>query len=402
METANAVFVCESARTPIGRFGGVLKTFSALDLGVITLKHLIEKTGLPAELIDEVIVGQSYGSADAPNIARALVLDAGLPDTVCGYQVDRRCGSGLQAIIEGFMLIKTGKADLVIAGGAESMSQAPFYNTMARWGAQGEITLRDSLKYGRMYAGGQKEPVPGGMIQTAENLRREFSISRQAQDELALQSHMRAIQAIESGKFSAEIVGISVKDRIVATDEHPRADTTLEKLASLKPLLLSQDPTATVTAGNSSGQNDAACFCILASARMVEKLNLTPRAELIDWAVAGVPSATMGIGPVPATRKVLERARLTLSDIDLIELNEAFAAQVLACTHQLGLGQDDFSRINVNGSGISLGHPIGATGARLLTNLTRELHSSGGSYGLATMCIGGGQGLAAIVKNVNH
>ncbi|MGP3788837.1 acetyl-CoA C-acetyltransferase [Pseudomonas sp. B392_1p] len=402
MRTAQPVFICDSARTPIGRFGGVFKNLSALELGIRTLTHLVDKSGIPGELIDEVIVGQGYGTSEAPNIARALILDAGLPDSVCGYQVDRRCGSGLQAIIEGYMLIQSGQADLVIAGGTESMSQAPFYTTSARWGGHGEITLRDSLKYGRMYAGGQRRPLPGGMIQTAENLRREFAISRQEQDELALQSHLRATRAAAAGKFADEIVPIRVKDRLITEDEHPRADSTLEKLASLRPILSAEDPQATVTAGNSSGQNDAACFCILASARMVERLNLKPRAELLDWAVAGVPSDTMGIGPVPATRKVLARTGLRLHDMDLIELNEAFAAQVLACTRLLELGPDDAARLNVNGSGISLGHPIGATGARLVSSLTAELVRSGARYGLATLCIGGGQGLAAIIKNVNN
>jgi acetyl-CoA C-acetyltransferase len=300
------------------------------------------------------------------------------------------------------MMIQTGKANLVIAGGAESLSQAPFYSTTLRWGGFGDINLKDSLKYGRIYANGQKNPIQGGMLETAENLRKEFNISRTAQDELAYQSHMKACKAINAGKFKNEILPLSVKGKLIDTDEHPRADTTVDQLSKLKPILFKDDPSATVTAGNSSGQNDAADFCLIASEQMVSHLNLKPLAEIVDWAVAGVPSTTMGIGPVPAIQKVLSSSGLTLNDMDRIEINEAFAAQLLACTHALNFSEADYNKLNVNGSGISLGHPIGATGARIMTTLINELQSSSGTYGLISMCIGGGQGMAAIIKSINN
>ncbi|HLU04436.1 MAG TPA: acetyl-CoA C-acyltransferase [Advenella sp.] len=398
----NRVYLCDGVRTPVGKLGGIFKKMTALELAVPVVQHIIARNNIPADLIDEVIVGQGYGSAEAANIGKALVLDAALPDSVCGYSIDRRCASGLQAIIDAMMMIQTRKAGLIIAGGAESLSHAPFYSTTARWGGFGDIQLKDSLKYGRIYANGQKHPIKGGMLETAENLRRAFAISRAEQDALACESHLRASRAIAAGKFTNEILPIEVNGKVVDMDEHPRADTTVEKLATLKPVLLPQDPEATVTAGNSSGQNDAACFCLVASQDMVEKLNLTPQAEILDWSVAGVPAATMGLGPVPAIQKVLDSTGLSLADMDRIEINEAFAAQVLACTRAMNFGKDDFKRLNVNGSGISLGHPIGATGARLVTSLANELQASGARYGLVSLCIGGGQGMAAIIRNMHH
>ncbi|MEQ1368520.1 acetyl-CoA C-acyltransferase [Acinetobacter schindleri] len=396
------VYICDAIRTPIGKMGGVFKSLSPLDLAVPLIQHIVSKNTEIAKNLDELIVGQGYGTAEAANIGKALALDAGLPDSVCGYSVDRRCASGLQAIIDAMMMIQTGKANLVIAGGAESLSQAPFYSTTLRWGGFGDINLKDSLKYGRIYANGQKKPIQGGMLETAENLRKEFNISRTAQDELAYQSHMKACKAINAGKFKNEILPLSVKGKLIDTDEHPRADTTLDQLSKLKPILSKDDTSATVTAGNSSGQNDAAAFCLIASEEMVQQLKLKPLAEIVDWSVAGVPSTTMGIGPVPAIQKVLSSTGLTLNDMDRIEINEAFAAQLLACTHALNFSEADYNKLNVNGSGISLGHPIGATGARIMTTLINELQSSRGTYGLISMCIGGGQGMAAIIKSINH
>ena len=396
------VYICDAIRTPIGKMGGVFKSLSPLDLAVPLIQHIVSKNTGIAKHLDELIVGQGYDTAEAANIGKALALDAGLPDSVCGYSVDRRCASGLQAIIDAMMMIQTGKANLVIAGGAESLSQAPFYSTTLRWGGFGDINLKDSLKYGRIYANGQKNPIQGGMLETAENLRKEFNISRTAQDELAYQSHMKACKAINAGKFKNEILPLSVKGKLIDTDEHPRADTTVDQLSKLKPILFKDDPSATVTAGNSSGQNDAAAFCLIASEQMVSHLNLKPLAEMVDWAVAGVPSTTMGIGPVPAIQKVLSSSGLTLNDMDRIEINEAFAAQLLACTHALNFSEADYNKLNVNGSGISLGHPIGATGARIMTTLINELQSSSGTYGLISMCIGGGQGMAAIIKSINN
>ncbi len=320
-----------------------------------------------------------------------------------GLQLDRRCGSGLQAVIYAAMQVQTGASDLVLAGGAESMSSAPFYSTAMRWGAQGaDVVLRDTLARGRTTAGGSNFGVPGGMLETAENLRREYRIGRAQQDELALRSHQRAIAAQRSGVFATEIVPVPVKTRkgeaIVDTDEHPRADASLESLAALRPVMLRTDPEATVTAGNASGQNDAAAVCVVTHPDEASRLGLRPLARLVSWAVAGVPPRTMGIGPVPATARALDRAGLKLSDMDLIELNEAFAVQVLACLCEWGLGEGDLDRLNVNGSGISLGHPVGATGCRILTTLLREMGRRGSRYGLETMCIGGGQGLAAVFE----
>jgi acetyl-CoA C-acetyltransferase len=297
------------------------------------------------------------------------------------------------------MQVATGVSDAVIAGGAESMSQVEYYNTTLRWGRPGEqITFADRLARGRVTAGGEHYPVPGGMLETAENVRREYGISRAEQDEFALRSHQRAVAAQEAGLFDDEIVPVTAGGTVITKDEHPRADTTLEKLASLKPVMRRKDPDATVTAGNSSGQNDGAAACLVTTAEKAAALGLTPRLRLLSWAVAGVAPSLMGIGPVPATARALGRAGLTLADMDLIELNEAFAAQALGVVREWKL--TDLDRLNVNGSGISLGHPIGATGARILATLAHELKRRDARYGLETMCIGGGQGLAAVFERV--
>jgi acetyl-CoA C-acetyltransferase len=287
------------------------------------------------------------------------------------------------------------------------MSQAEHYALGLRFGLRGDATpLSDRIGRGRVTAGGRHHPVPGGMLETAENLRREYGITRDAQDELALKSHQRAVAAQQDGRFAEEIVPVTISTRggdvVVDRDEHPRADASLEALAALRPVRQAIDPASTVTPGNASGQNDAAAACIVTTRARAEELRLRPLGRLITWAVAGVEPARMGIGPVPATATALGRAGLALSDIDLIEVNEAFAAQVLACTTEWKFANADFERLNVNGSGISLGHPVGATGVRILTTLLRELERRGGRYGLETMCIGGGQGLAAIFEQVNE
>jgi acetyl-CoA C-acetyltransferase len=295
---------------------------------------------------------------------------------------------------------------VVLAGGAESMSGAPFYSTGMRWGVKGGpgVMLHDALARGRVTAGGINFPVPGGMLETAENLRREYGIPREEQDEFAVRSHRRAAAARDEGRFADEIVPVTVKgrkgDTVVDADEHIRPDSTAEKLAGLRPVLGRDDPEATVTAGNASGQNDGAAICVVTHPEKAAELGLRPLARLVSWGLAGVPPATMGIGPVPAVAKALDGAGLTLADMDLIELNEAFAAQVLACTREWKLVPEDFERLNVNGSGISLGHPVGATGGRILATLTREMQRREARYGLETMCIGGGQGLAAIFERV--
>ena len=398
------VVICEPVRTPIGRFGGMFKDVAPATLAATAIAALMARTGIPGEVIDDVILGQAYPTAEAPPIGRVAALDAGLPVTVGGLQLDRRCGSGLQAILDGAMQVQTGISDIVIAGGVEVMSQAPFYTVSSRWGIGGTagIRLHDALGRGRETAGGKYYPVPDGMLETAENLRLDYSISRADQDELALRSQQRAGTAVAAGRFDDEIVPVTVTGRkgdvVIDKDETPRPETTLEALAKLKPVLVAKDAESTVTAGNASGQNDAAAVAIVTTPERAAELGLTPVVRLVTWARAGVEPSRMGLGPVPAVAKAFERAGLSMKDMDLIELNEAFAAQVLAVTRQWNLTEADWERVNVNGSGISLGHPVGATGARILTSASRHLARTGGRYLLETMCIGGGQGLAAIFE----
>jgi acetyl-CoA C-acetyltransferase len=397
--------ICEPVRTAIGGYGGMFKALTAVDLGVSALKGLLDRTGIAPELIEDVILGHCNGNSEAPAIGRVVALDGGLPVTVPGQHLDRRCGSGLQAIINAAMQVQTGANDVVVAGGTESMSNAAFYSTDMRWGgARTGITVHDGLVRARETAGGRSYPVRGGMLETAENLRREYRISREEQDELAVQSHLRAVAAARAGILAEEIVPTTVPtrggDELIDTDEHPRPDATMERLARLKPILRHSDPEATVTAGNASGQNDAASLCLVTTAEKAAERGLTPLVTLVSWGVAGVDPRTMGIGPVPATDVALRRAGLSLADMDLIELNEAFAAQALAVMWEWKFTDEDRERTNVHGSGISLGHPVGATGGRMLATLARELHRRDGRFGLVTMCIGGGQGLAAIFERV--
>jgi acetyl-CoA C-acetyltransferase len=397
--------ICEPLRTPVGRYGGVFKDLSATALAETVLRELVKRTGIKGTDVDDVIFGQCYPNGEAPAIGRVAALDAGLGVHVPGLQIDRRCGSGLQAVIDAAMRVQTGAAELVIAGGAESMSQAEHYVLGARFGVKGDSQpFWDRIARGRITSGGRHHPVAGGMLETAENLRREYKVSRQAQDELALRSQQNAAAAQQAGRFAEEIVPVSVKGRKgpqdVAVDEHPRADTTMETLASLAPVRARQDPESTVTAGNASGQNDGAAACIVTTPERAAALGLKPLGRLVNWAVAGVEPERMGIGPVPAIELVLRRTGLALEDLDLIELNEAFAAQVLACTYALKFQPAEYERLNVNGSGISLGHPVGATGVRILATMLRELDRRGGRYALETMCIGGGQGLAAVFERV--
>lgn len=395
--------ICEPLRTPIGRFGGSLSSLSASELAEQVLRALVERTQLDVNLVDDVIFGNVYPTSEAPAFGRVAALDAGFPVSTPGMQIDRRCGSGLQAVIDAAMRIQTGVADLIVAGGAESMSQAIHYTNSVRRGMRhGSLELVDALERGRVTAGGRNHPVPGGMIETAENLRAEFGISREEQDEFAYASHQKAVRAQRLGLFDEEIVSVEVKSRnglsTVSVDEHPRADISLETLAALKPIRERIDPLSTVTAGNASGENDAAAACIVTTTETADRIGLRPLVRLVSWGVAGVEPGRMGIGPVPATQRALDRAGLSLADMDLIELNEAFAAQALACTRGWGFADGDFDRLNVNGSGISLGHPVGATGTRILATLARELERRSARYGLETMCIGGGQGLAAIFE----
>jgi acetyl-CoA C-acetyltransferase len=397
------VVICEPVRTPIGGYGGMFKSLSAVDLGVTALKGLLERAAIPADAVGDVVLGHCYPSSEAPALGRVIALDAGLPVTVPGMQVDRRCGSGLQAVIQASLQVGSGANDLVIAGGAESMSNVAFYSTDMRWGgAKGGIRVHDGLARGRTTAGGRHHPVPGGMLETAENLRRQYHISRTEQDSLAVTSHQRAVTVQRDGIFAEEIIPVAVATRhgeqLIDTDEHPRADASAESLNTLKPILRKTDSEATVTAGNASGQNDGAAMCVVTTRERAAALGLTPLVRLVSWAVAGVTPDVMGIGPVPATEAALANAGLQLGDIDLIELNEAFAAQALAVMREWRFGSAELARTNVHGSGISLGHPVGATGARILTTLAREMHRREVRYGLETMCIGGGQGLAAVFE----
>jgi acetyl-CoA C-acetyltransferase len=397
--------ICEPVRTPIGRYGGMFKSLNAVELGVAVLKGLLQRTGVAPDAVQDVILGHCYPSMEAPAIGRVVALDAGLPVTVPGMQLDRRCGSGLQAVIQACMQVASGQNDLVVAGGAESMSNAVFHSTDMRWGgSRSGVKVHDALNRGRTTAGGRDYPVPGGMIETAENLRRQYGISRAEQDELAVTSHRRAVAAQNDGLLADQIIPVTVSsragDELVDTDEHPRADTSVETLSRLKPILFKQDPEATVTAGNASGQNDAASMCFVTTSERAAELGLRPLVRLISWGVAGVPPNVMGIGPVPASELALRNIGLKLSDMDLIELNEAFAAQALAVIAEWKFTATDLERTNVQGSGISLGHPVSATGGRMLATLARELDRRGGRYGLETMCIGGGQGLAAVFERV--
>jgi acetyl-CoA C-acetyltransferase len=386
-------------RTGVGKFQGGLASMPAGELGAVVIRALVERTRIDPERIDDVIFAQGYGSGEAPCIARWSALAADLPISIPGYQLDRRCGSGLQAVIDAAMMVQTGAADVVIAGGVESMSNVEYYSNDMRNGARaGSVTMHDRLARGRVMS----QPVSrfgviSGMIETADNLARDYQISREACDEYAAESHKRAAAAWAAGKFDDELVPVSVPQRrgdpvIFAKDEGVRADTTVESLAALKPI----EKDGVVTAGNASQQNDAGAACLVVSEDKLAELGLEPMGWFIGWAAAGCEPSRMGIGPVPAVARLFQRLNLSWDDIDLVELNEAFAPQVLAVLK--GWGWDERDRLNVNGSGISLGHPIGATGGRILANLLRELKRRDGKYGLETMCIGGGQGIAAVFE----
>jgi acetyl-CoA C-acetyltransferase len=395
--------ICSPLRTPVGRYGGALRHVTPSDLAGTVIRAILDRTGLDPARIDDVILGTANPSGEEPALGRVAALDAGLPVTVPGAQVDRRCGSGLYAVLVAAMQVQTGQQDLVLAGGSESMSRTEFYAEGLRFDhAPTAIQLHDRLARARQTAGGRNHPVEGGMIETAENLRRELAIPREEQDLLALRSHQRALAAQAAGRFDEELVPVTVRgrkgDTIVDRDEHPRADTDLASLARLRPMRADIDPEATVTAGNASGQNDGAAVCIVTTPEQAEALGLQPLARVVSWSLAGVEPARMGIGPVEATARALAQAQLTLADLDLIELNEAFAAQVLAVTRTWGVDASTDERLNPNGSGISLGHPVGATGARILATMLHELQRREGRYALETMCIGGGQGLAAVFE----
>jgi acetyl-CoA C-acetyltransferase len=386
-------------RTPVGTFGGSLRGVPAETLAATIIRATLERSGIDPARIEDVVFAQSYANSEAPCIGRWAALEAGLPVEVPGMQLDRRCGGGLQAVVTAAMMVQSGAADVVMAGGVESMSNIEYYTTDMRWGSRsGSVKLHDRLERGRVRS--QPEARFGyisGMIETAENLARDYGISRQEADEYAVRSHRSAADAWASGRFDDEIVPVNVPQRkgdpvLFTRDEGVRAEATVESLGKLRALM--QD--GTVTAGNASQQNDAAAACLVVAEDKLAELNLTPLAYLTGWAAAGCEPSTMGIGPVPAVRKLLGKTGLTLDQMDLVELNEAFACQVLAVLK--GWDWNDQSRLNVNGSAISLGHPIGATGVRILATLLHELQRRKGRYGLETMCIGGGQGIAAIFE----
>ncbi len=386
-------------RTAVGTFGGSLRPVSGGELAAAVIKAILERTGIDPSLIEDVVFSQSYANGETPCVGRWAALDAGLPIEVPGMQLDRRCGGGLQAIITGVMMVQSGVNDVVLVGGVESMSNIEYYTTDMRWGARaGSVKLHDRLERGRERS--QPEDRFGrisGLIETAENLAKEYDISRFEADEFSMRSHLRAAEAWKSGRFDDEVVPITVPQRkgdplVFAKDEGIRSDTNMETLGKLKPLMKG----GTVTAGNSSQQNDAAAACLIVAEDKLKELKLEPMGYLVSWAATGCHPATMGIGPVPAVQKLFHKTGLSFDRMDLVELNEAFACQVLSVLK--GWGWNDPDRLNVNGSGISLGHPIGATGARILATLMHELKRRGGRYGLETMCVGGGQGIAAIFE----
>ena len=393
------VAIVAPVRTAVGNFGGGMRDVSAAELGSIVIQEALSRAGLDAEKVDDVILGHGYPSGENPAIGRLVSLKAGLPIEVPGYQLDRRCSSGLQAILNAAVLIQTESADVVIAGGVESMSNAEFYSNESRWGARfGSVTFHDRLARARETISPEERfGVISGMVETAENLAKQYEVSRAEQDEYSLRSHQRAVAASESGKFAAEIVSVPIPQRrgdpvSFDKDEGPRSDTSMEVLGRLRPVMAD----GTVTAGNASSQNDAASVCLVVAADKLEELGLKAMGYLRGWAVTGCHPAYMGIGPVSAVSKVMGKIGMSLSDMDLIELNEAFAAQVLSVLREWKLPNDD--KLNVNGSGISLGHPIAATGARILTTLLHEMERSDAQFGLETMCVGGGQGVAAVFE----
>ncbi|MFJ9562856.1 acetyl-CoA C-acetyltransferase [Streptomyces fuscichromogenes] len=386
-------------RTPVGRFGGALRPVPAEDLAATVIRAVIDRSGINPDRIDDVAFAQSYANSEAPCIGRWAALHAGLPIEVPGMQLDRRCGGGLQAVVTAAMMVQTGAADVVLAGGVESMSNIEHYTTSARWGSRsGNQVLYDRLDRGRERSQpeGRFGPI-SGMVETAENVAATYGITREEADEYAARSHRRAAEAWEAGRFDAEVIPVDVTQRRGATvpftrDEGVRADSTPQTLGKLPPLTAG----GTVTAGNSSQQNDAAAACLVVAEDQLDRLGLEPLGFLHSWTAVGCEPAEMGIGPVPAVARLFARTGLTFDDLDLVEVNEAFACQVLAVLK--GWDFHDHDRLNVNGSGISLGHPIGATGVRILATVLHELRRRGGRYALETMCVGGGQGIAAVFE----
>ncbi len=393
--------ILSAVRTPIGRYGGSLKDVRPDDLAALVISEAVRRADIDAGAVEDVILGcANQAGEDNRNVARMALLLAGLPVHVAGQTVNRLCGSGLQAINSAAQTIQTGMGDIVVAGGVESMTRSPFVLGKADSAFSRNMNLYDTT-LGWRFVNPRLSAMhhPYSMGETAENVAARYEISRADQDAFALRSHQRAVAAQQSGRFAPEIIPVTIPQKkgeaaVVAIDEHPRADTTLEKLAALKPQFRKD---GSVTAGNSSGINDGAAALVLTSLSRAQKLGLRPRARIVASAVAGVDPAYMGLGPIPATRKVLQRAGLTMQDMDLVELNEAFAVQALQCMRELGIDEE---RLNVNGGAIALGHPLGCSGARIIVTLLHELERREGRYSLATMCIGVGQGIATIIERM--
>ena len=388
------VYLAAAVRTPIGRFGGTLASWSAADLGVAVAKESLRRANIQPRQVEDSIWGCARQAGGGPNVARQITFRAGVPETVPAFTVNQACGSGLRAIILAAEKIMLGRAHIVLAGGTESMSRVPYFAEGARWGARlGHTELVDG-----MYRDGFNDPLSGLVMgETAEELARRYEIARDEQDEYALRSQQRAAEAVSAGKFNDEVFPLEIKDRkgnatAFATDEHVRTKTTIEDLKKLAPVFSKE---GTVTAGNSSGITDGAAAVVVMSEQALKESGTEPLARLVDYEIVGVAPEIMGIGPVPAVRAVLERQQLALADVDLIELNEAFAAQVIACDRDL---QFDPERLNVNGGAIALGHPIGCTGVRIATTLMHEMKRQKAKRGLATLCISGGMGIAMLVE----
>lgn len=386
-------------RTPIGSFGGSLKSVSVEELGAVVARAVIERTEIDPAILEDVVFAQSNASGETPCTGRWVSLQAGFPITVPGMQLDRRCGGGLQAVITAAMMVQSGAVDVVMAGGVESMSNVEYYTTDMRWGKRaGMVKFHDRLERGRERAQPvERFGVIPGMIDTAENLARDYAITREEADAFALLSHKRAMDAWKLGKFDDEVVPVTIPQRkgdtvVFSRDEGFRKDACMESLGGLRAI----QKNGTVTPGNCCQQNDAAAACLVVAEDKLEELNLTPMAYLKGWAAAGCEPSRMGIGPVPAVKRLFGKIGLSLDDMDLVEINEAFACQVLAILKEWNWNDPD--RLNVNGSGISLGHPVAATGVRIMTTMLHELERRKGRYALETMCIGGGQGLAAVFE----
>lgn len=392
------VYIMGAVRTAIGKYGGSLKSVPAHQLGALVVREALNRSGVADDLVDEVILGEVRQSTEASNIARCVALEAGLPETVPGFTVNRLCASAMQATLCGCQEIWCGQADTIVAGGTENMSRAPIYLRGSRWGGNKNTLVDSNIEAGSTAAPASIYGTGLSMTRTAENVAEQFNISREEQDAFAVESQRRAAAAIAAGYFKEEIVPVEVKEKkntfIFDTDEFPRPSTSMEVLSKLKPIVKAD---GTVTAGNSCGLNDGAAALVLMSEKKVKETGLVPMARIIDITTAALDPAIMGYGPYYATNKILGRAGMTLEQIDLIELNEAFASQSVACVRDLGL---DPSKVNINGGAIALGHPLGCTGVRLIVTLLHNLKRTGGKIGLATLCIGGGQAMAALIERV--